>query len=114
MQDEFNIYQQISKANPAHRGFPFVRTALDIFVIPRAGGDHSCLVQQPMWGSVMDLLHGDATKARLPEKVLKIALKDILAALDYLHSECKLVHTGMLKPPPYHAKHKLRLFASRH
>src|SRR2546430_2677076 len=44
-QEEFNIYQALNKGNPSHPGYPHVRTALDMFTIPRPGGDHKCLVQ---------------------------------------------------------------------
>ncbi|KAL2065132.1 hypothetical protein VTL71DRAFT_4273 [Oculimacula yallundae] len=92
---EFKNYRKLSKANPSHNGFLFVRTALDALTIPRIGGDHSYLVQQPMLGSVLDLLYGNLINNGLPEKSLKIALKDILAALDYLHTECELIHTDI-------------------
>ncbi|KAK0111633.1 hypothetical protein ONS95_001978 [Cadophora gregata] len=95
MLDEFNNYRKISSANPSHRGFTLVRTALDTLSIPRVGGDHNCLVQQPMWGNLLDLLHGDLVNNGLPERTLKIALKDVLAALDYLHTECQLIHTDI-------------------
>ncbi|KAM0137133.1 hypothetical protein ACHAO1_004308 [Botrytis cinerea] len=55
-------------------------------------GDHACLVQKPMWESFRDLRY------RLPnhcftEKILKGALKQLFLALDYLNTECRLVHT---------------------
>jgi len=31
---------------------------------------------------------------RLPQVILKLTLKHILLALDFLHSECNLAHTG--------------------
>lgn len=94
MLEEFKTYQKLSQANHSHRGFPFVRTALDTLKIPRVGGDHDCLIQQPMWGSLLDLLDGNLVNNGLPEKTLKIALKGVLSALDYFHTECNLIHTG--------------------
>lgn len=94
MLDELKTYQKLSRAKHSHRGFPFVRTALDNLKIPRIGGDHDCLIQQPMWGSLLDLLDGDTVNNGLPEKALKIVLKNVLSALDYLHTECNLIHTG--------------------
>jgi serine/threonine-protein kinase SRPK3 len=95
---EFETYKQISKANVWHRGYPCVMTALDIFTLPREGGDHSCLVLKPMWGNLTDLLNCRPDH-RLNEGQLKVALKHILLALDYLHTECKLIHTGVTSPP---------------
>ncbi|TGO08656.1 hypothetical protein BTUL_0198g00180 [Botrytis tulipae] len=93
-QEEFEIYKRLSKGNNSHPGFQHLRTALEIFTIPRVGGDHTCLVQKPMWESFTEL------KYRLPnhcftEKILKGALKQLFLALDYLHTECQPVHTDI-------------------
>ncbi|KAF4634318.1 hypothetical protein G7Y89_g3796 [Cudoniella acicularis] len=93
-QEEFQIYQCLGKGSPSHPGYSHVRTALETFVIPRPGGDHTCLVQKPMWESFRDLRY------RLPnglftEELLKGSLKQLFMALDYLHTECKLVHTDI-------------------
>jgi hypothetical protein len=66
-----------------------------MFTIPGAGGGHKCLVQMPMWDSFKDLLYRNSTH-RFTEELLKTGLAQIFLALDYLHSECKLVHTGGL------------------
>lgn len=92
-QGEFQIYQQLGKGNHSHPGYSHIRTALETFTIPRIGGDHTCLVQKPMWESFKDLRY------RLPnglftEQLLKGSLKQLFLALEYLHTECKLVHTG--------------------
>ncbi|TGO33322.1 hypothetical protein BHYA_0252g00030 [Botrytis hyacinthi] len=93
-QEEFEIYKCLKKGNNSHPGFRHVRTALEIFTIPRVGGDHTYLVQKPMWESFRELRY------RLPnhcftEKILKGALKQLFLALDYLHTECQLVHTDI-------------------
>ncbi|KAK4122013.1 hypothetical protein N657DRAFT_657506 [Parathielavia appendiculata] len=74
--DEFQTYEAIDKATPLHPGHRHVRTALETFTIDRPGGDHQCLVQRPI--------------------LLKGGLQHLLCALDYLHTECRLVHTGNL------------------
>ncbi|KAK8902475.1 hypothetical protein QC760_008981 [Botrytis cinerea] len=91
-QKEFETYQHLSTGSHCHPGYPHIRTALEMFTIPHTGGDHACLVQKPMWESFRDLRY------RLPnhcftEKILKGALKQLFLALDYLHTECRLVHT---------------------
>ncbi|TGO22271.1 hypothetical protein BPAE_0175g00150 [Botrytis paeoniae] len=90
-QEKFEIYECLSKGNNSHPGFPHIRTALEIFTISRTSGDHTFLVQKPMWESF---------KYRLPnhcftENILKGALKQLFLALDYLHTECQLVHTDI-------------------
>ncbi|KAJ5736092.1 uncharacterized protein N7483_001217 [Penicillium malachiteum] len=61
---------------------------------PLFGGNHSCLVQIPMWESFRDLLYRNPYH-RFTEDLLKSGLMQILLALDYLHTECKLVHTDI-------------------
>lgn len=92
-EDEFQMLEAIGKTNPSHPGYRHVRTALDLFQLHRPGGDHSCLVQRPMWESWKDLLRRNGS-GRFSEPLLKAGLKHLFMALDYLHSECKLVHTG--------------------
>lgn len=93
-QKEFEIYQHVGKGSPRHRGYPHVRTAVDMFTIPRLGGDHHCLVQKPMWDSFQDLLYRNPAH-QFTEGLLKAGLVQIFLALNYLHSECKIVHTGV-------------------
>jgi serine/threonine-protein kinase SRPK3 len=93
-QEEFDIYQQLGKVSLSHPGYPYIRTALNTFTIPRPGGDHYCLVQKPMWDSFRDLLDWNPTH-RFTEPLLKAGLSMLFLALDYLHTECKLVHTGV-------------------
>lgn len=91
--EDFRIYNHLKKHKSSHHGYAHVRTALDFFTIPRHGGDHHCLVQQPMWESFRHLLYRNPTH-RFTEDLLKAGLMQIFLALDYLHTECKLVHTG--------------------
>ncbi|GLA41091.1 hypothetical protein AnigIFM63309_008937 [Aspergillus niger] len=92
--EEFKIYQHISQANPSHLGYGYVRTALDTFIIPRPGGDRPCLVQQPMWDSFTGLLLR-SSRHRFTEDLLKAGLMQVFLALDYLHTECRVVHTDI-------------------
>mgnify|MGYP002718555207 FL=1 len=92
-QDEFEVYKQLNQGRSWHPGHAHVRKALDIFTIPSSGGNHPCLVQNPMWGSFRDLLYRNPNH-RFTEDLLKPGLMQIFLALDYLHTECKLVHTG--------------------
>lgn len=100
---EFQIYNHIRRAgNPLHPGHPHIRTALDMFMLPSpyaaAGGrgsiEHHCLVQKPMWDSWKDLLRRNPA-GRFTEALLKAGLQQVLLALDFLHTECRLVHTDI-------------------
>lgn len=73
-----------------------------MFVLPSpyaaAGGsdaaEHHCLVQEPMWDSWKDLLRRNPA-GRFTEDLLKAGLRQVLLALDFLHTECNLVHTDI-------------------
>ncbi|KND89186.1 Serine/threonine-protein kinase SRPK [Tolypocladium ophioglossoides CBS 100239] len=100
--DEFRTYETIDKANPSHPGHRHVRTALDMFAVDSPGGHHQCLVQRPMWDSWKDLLRRNPS-GRFSDGVLKGGLLHLLQALDYLHTECKLVHTDIKADNILHA-----------
>ena len=90
---EFQTYQLLAKGSTSHPGYAHIRSALETFTIPRLGGDHTCLVQKPMWESLLDLQYR-IEDGLFPEYLLKGCLKQLFLALDYLHTECNLVHTG--------------------
>ncbi|KAI1459204.1 kinase domain protein [Annulohypoxylon moriforme] len=90
--NEFHMYERISAANRTHPGSRHFAAVLDTFVLPRPGGDHHCLVQKPMWDSWRQLaLRNHAN--RFTSDLLKAGLKHLFRALDFLHTECKIVHT---------------------
>ncbi|KAI1135858.1 kinase domain protein [Hypoxylon sp. FL0543] len=92
--DEFQVYERLSAANRTHPGSGHVAAALDTFVLPRPGGDHCCLVQKPMWDSWQDLLLRNPAN-RFTDDLLKAGLKQLFLALDFLHTECRIVHTDI-------------------
>jgi len=92
-QEEYDMYQYLRTCSATHPGFRHVRTALDAFSIPRSGGTHRCIVQKPLWESFKELLNRNPSH-RFTEELLKAGLHQTLLALDYLHTECHVVHTG--------------------
>lgn len=92
--DELQACDTLSKGNPSHPGYGWFRTVLDLFTLMGTEGwNHHCLVQKPMWDSWRDLLCRNSAH-RFRVELLKPSLKYLSLALDYLRSECKLVHTG--------------------
>ncbi|KAF5868518.1 putative protein kinase domain-containing protein [Botrytis fragariae] len=84
----------LDKGNHSHPGYSHIKIALETFTIPRPNGDHICLVQKSMWESFKDLRYR-ISNGLFTDVHLKGALKQLFLALDYLHTECKLVHTDI-------------------
>ncbi|KAJ5086607.1 kinase-like domain-containing protein, partial [Penicillium alfredii] len=94
---EAQIYNHLKGVKSSHIGVILIRTVLDGFQIPSADGSHShqCLVHPPLAVSLLELRN--RTKAKVfPDSLLKPALIHILLALDFLHTEAHVIHTGML------------------
>ncbi|KAK2629686.1 hypothetical protein QTJ16_000506 [Diplocarpon rosae] len=87
------ITQHLTK-NPSHDGFSFVRTMLDNFEVPGQDGPHLCLVYEPMREPLW-LFQRRWDNGRLPPALFKVYLKFLLRGLDYLHSECHIIHTDL-------------------
>lgn len=74
-----------------------VRRAMDDFQISSAGYAHSyqCFVHPPLAMSLCEL-RTRTIDGVLPEDLLKSTLIHLLLALDFLHTEAKIVHTSMI------------------
>lgn len=90
---------RISAGNPRHAGYPYVRHLLDSFEIKNRS--RKCLVlafeplREPLW-IYRQRYVGDT----IPSNIAKKMFRMILLGLDYLHSECHVIHTGLL--PDHH------------
>lgn len=93
---ELNISLHLAKANRSHKGFPLVRTTIDSFEAITPYGTHICLVYEPMREPLW-LFRRRFKDGKFPLVLLKGHLKILLMGLDYLHSECHIVHTGEFK-----------------
>ncbi|RSL67614.1 hypothetical protein CEP53_002903 [Fusarium sp. AF-6] len=95
-ENEVEIMEHISRVNPQHKRWHFVRTLSDSFAVSGASGSHVCLVlealREPLW-----LYRRRYTGNFIPPEILKILVQMILHGLDYLHTECQIIHTD-LKP----------------
>ncbi|KIW85314.1 hypothetical protein Z517_00704 [Fonsecaea pedrosoi CBS 271.37] len=91
---EVKIYDYLSTIASEHPGRKHIRTCLDSFEVENPDGQHQCLVHQPLWESLRALQNQDSRR-KLTEELLRPVLWCILQAIDYLHSECHLVHTDI-------------------
>lgn len=96
---ELSILEKISRANSQHKGWLFVRKVLDFFTIDGVSKKHVCLVleplREPLW-----IYRRRYVGGVIPSDILKLILQMILHGLDYLHSECQVIHTGMISGSP--------------
>jgi len=69
---------------------------LDNFEVTGLEGVHLCLVYEPMREPLW-LFQRRWENRKLPPALLKVYVRFILRGLDYLHSECHIIHTGAYK-----------------
>lgn len=101
LDDELNIYKRIEGASRKHPGRKYVRSLLDSFDIGGPEGvKHRCLVHPPLFESVLSFLYRNPVQ-RLPTPILVVVLHRLFLALDYLHTECRIIHTGISFTTPY-------------
>ncbi|GKZ72108.1 hypothetical protein AnigIFM50267_008161 [Aspergillus niger] len=90
---ERRIEEHIAQQTPSHRGRPVIRSYLESFELKGPIGKHLCLAyepaREPLW-LYQRRFEGD----RFSLPMVKAYILIILAGLDYLHSVCKVVHTG--------------------
>jgi serine/threonine-protein kinase SRPK3 len=66
----------------------------DSFIHQGPNGNHICLVLEAMGLSVLDLY--GVLPGAMPLELLKRVCKHVLYALQYLHEECGIIHTGKM------------------
>ena len=90
---EREVEDHISIADPSHRGRSLVRTLLDYFEIKGPEGCYSCLVYPPM-REPLSMYQRRFDDRNMPLPLIKTYIRALLTGLDYLHKECRIVHTG--------------------
>jgi hypothetical protein len=94
LDDELKMYQRMERGSRTHPGRKAVRSLLDSFEVDGPDEKHRCLVHPPLWESVLTFLHRNPVR-RLPKPVLAFVLRRLFLALDFLHTECQIIHTGL-------------------
>ncbi|PGH34369.1 CMGC/SRPK protein kinase [[Emmonsia] crescens] len=92
--DELKMYRCMDQSPKGHPGRDAIRTLLDAFYINGPEDKHQCLVHPPLWESVLTFLRRNPVE-RLPSAVIAFVLHRLFLALDYLHTECKIIHTDI-------------------
>ncbi|KAG4262416.1 CMGC/SRPK protein kinase [Fusarium proliferatum] len=94
LENELEMYKRISASSSKHPGRSAVRELLESFDVTGPDGSHRCLVHPPLWESMWIFLNRNPVR-RLPPVVLAVTLRRLFQALDYLHTECKVIHTDI-------------------
>jgi len=90
---EADVLQHIAQANPQHPGHSHIVQILDSFVHKGPNGEHSCIVFEALGQSVLSF-QKSSERGQLPLDVVRTIARQLLLALDYIHSCCNLIHTG--------------------
>ncbi|KAB8259967.1 kinase-like protein [Aspergillus pseudonomiae] len=93
---ELDIYKHMNLEESKHPGRSFIRKLLDHFYIQGSYGSHVCLVHDPL-GTSADLLVKMSPGQAMTLDTMKPGIRQLLIALDFLHSQCHIIHTD---PPP--------------
>ncbi|KAI1307727.1 kinase domain protein [Xylaria venustula] len=91
---ELAMYERVQQRRSRHPGRNNVRSLLDSFTVTGPEGEHLCLVHRPLGRSVADILHQHRSPG-FQTNFLRSLLKDLLLAVDYLHTECQIIHTDI-------------------
>jgi serine/threonine protein kinase len=87
---ELNITRRL-EANPSRMEFHLTRTVVDHFEVTEPDGTHLCLVfksmREPLW-----IFQQRWTDGKIPPSLVNVYMKFVLQGLDYLHSECHIIH----------------------
>ncbi|CAG8325338.1 unnamed protein product [Penicillium salamii] len=91
---EREVEEHIAMADPSHRGRSVIRTLLDSFEVKGPEGPHSCLIYSPM-REPLSIYQRHFADRRMPLPLIKTYIRALLTGLDYLHRECRTVHTDL-------------------
>ncbi|KAJ9209278.1 hypothetical protein DTO166G4_9119 [Paecilomyces variotii] len=91
---EKEIESHIKQQNPEHRGRVILRTCLDDVEVTGPEGKHMCLVYEPMREPLW-MFQRRFVDRKIPLPIAKAYIYFCLVGLDYLHSECKVVHSDL-------------------
>ncbi|QUC17593.1 uncharacterized protein UV8b_01834 [Ustilaginoidea virens] len=94
-QKELEISKHICSRWTLHEGKQYVRRVLDSFEIQGPGGTHLCLAFEPLRQPLWMLGRQIRPNGLVPPHILKPLLRSVLRCLDYLHTECHVIHTDL-------------------
>ncbi|WVQ74743.1 hypothetical protein IAR50_004348 [Cryptococcus sp. DSM 104548] len=94
--DEIQLLQRVVNSSPTHAGRHHVVGLLDSFRHTGPNGSHVCMVFEVLGENLLGLIKRYQHRG-VPQHIVKQIAKQVLLGLDYLHKECRVIHTD-LKP----------------
>ncbi|KAF2774313.1 protein kinase [Teratosphaeria nubilosa] len=88
------LYKRLKDVHTQHQGVASIRPALDHFdLISRSGDAHVCLIHPLLQCTLFEFQRlGRRRPAPLPEGIADGTMKNLLEALDFLHTEVEVIH----------------------
>ncbi|TQV90578.1 Serine/threonine-protein kinase [Cordyceps javanica] len=80
--------------NSSHEGRKFLLKLIEQFNHRGPNGDHVCLVSDVL-GHHLGFQAAKYKYGRLPVRAVKEIVRQLLTGLDFLHTECGVIHTGI-------------------
>jgi hypothetical protein len=91
---EAKIYSHLSNIRTSHIGRENVRMLHEAFEMKGPDGHHHCVVHTPL-GMNLSEFQDTFPDKRLQADLLKGLVIALLQALDFLHTQADVIHTGM-------------------
>ena len=94
--DEIQLLQRVVSSSESHAGRCHVVGLVDNFRHTGPNGSHVCMVFEVLGENLLGLIKRYQHRG-VPQHIVKQIAKQVLLGLDYLHNECRIIHTD-LKP----------------
>lgn len=94
--DEIQLLSRVVNSSPTHPGRCHVVGLVDNFRHQGPNGSHVCMVFEVLGENLLGLIKRYQHRG-VPQHIVKQIAKQVLMGLDYLHTECRVIHTD-LKP----------------
>ena len=91
--NEEKVYQHLKEVRSDHHGKSGIPSLKHRFQIGGKFGLHECLIHEQLGLTLKDIREMSEGE-KVSTELLKPIIKYLLMALDYLHSDAKVVHTG--------------------
>ncbi|GAB5586687.1 hypothetical protein Unana1_01587 [Umbelopsis nana] len=94
--DEIKLLERVSTARPEAVGRNYVAQLLDHFTHRGPNGTHICMAFEVLGENLLSVIKRYKHRG-IPTNIVKQITKQVLLGLEYLHTECNIIHTD-LKP----------------